>query len=77
MKKKKLDAKMALHEQRAQDLVTKSPIAGVVVSRDVGKNLRGRPIEVGQMLLQIKASESVSEDEDSAAHPVPESSAPG
>lgn len=77
LKKKKLDAKMALHEQRAQDLVTKSPIAGVVVSRDVGKNLRGRPIEAGQMLLQIKASESVSENEDSAAHPVPESSAPG
>lgn len=48
LRKKKL-----LHEKRADDLVIRSPIDGKVVSWDVEKMLRSRPIMTGQVLLEI------------------------
>ncbi len=46
-------AKKALQEKRAADLVIQSPIDGVVVSWDVEKTLRSRPIMTGQVLMEV------------------------
>ncbi|MEM8667016.1 MAG: HlyD family efflux transporter periplasmic adaptor subunit [Planctomycetota bacterium] len=48
-----LEAKLELYEKRQDDLVVKSPIDGVVVSWDVEKTLRSRPIMTGQVLMEI------------------------
>ena len=53
IKHKVLLQKKALHEARANDLVIRSPIDGVVVSWDVEKTLRSRPIMTGQVLLEV------------------------
>lgn len=45
--------KRALQKKRAEDLVIKSPIDGIVVSWDVEKTLRSRPIMTGQVLLEV------------------------
>ncbi|TWU57605.1 biotin/lipoyl-binding protein [Rubripirellula reticaptiva] len=45
--------KLQLQLEREKDLVIKSPIDGVVVSWDVEKMLRSRPIMTGQVLLEI------------------------
>ncbi len=48
-----LEEKLALYQKRADDLTIRSPIAGVVVSWDVEKTLRSRPIMTGQVLMEI------------------------
>lgn len=53
VKHKVLEVKKALYEQREQDLVIRAPIDGVVVSWDVAKTLRSRPIMTGQVVLEI------------------------
>ena len=45
--------KLRLLRERAKDLVVKSPIDGVVVSWDVEKSLRARPVMTGQVLMEI------------------------
>ncbi len=45
--------KRDLYRKRAEELVVKSPIHGVVVSWDVEKTLRSRPIMTGQVLLEV------------------------
>ena len=45
--------KKALQQKRADDLVIRSPIDGVVVSWDVEKMLRSRPITTGQVVVEI------------------------
>ncbi|MGB7328772.1 MAG: biotin/lipoyl-binding protein [Rubripirellula sp.] len=45
--------KLQLQLDREKDLIIKSPIDGVVVSWDVEKMLRSRPIMTGQVLLEI------------------------
>ncbi|TWU58680.1 HlyD family secretion protein [Rubripirellula tenax] len=45
--------KLKLQEERQKDLVIRSPIDGVVVSWDVEKMLRSRPIMTGQVLLEV------------------------
>ena len=46
-------AKKALQEKRANELIIRSPIDGVVVSWDVEKTLRSRPIMTGQVVMEI------------------------
>ena len=53
MKLEVLRTKQRLFEQRADDLLIKSPINGVVVSWDVEKTLRRRPIMTGQVLMEV------------------------
>ncbi|MEM9828652.1 MAG: hemolysin D, partial [Planctomycetota bacterium] len=48
-----LRKKLALLDERRKDLVVKSPIDGVVLSWDVEKTLRSRPVMTGQVLLEI------------------------
>ncbi len=48
-----LKEKWELQQKRASDLVIKSPIDGVVVSWDVEKTLRSRPIMTGQVLMEV------------------------
>ncbi len=48
-----LQEKLRLQMEREKDLVIKSPIDGVVVSWDVEKTLRSRPIMTGQVLLEV------------------------
>ena len=45
--------KQALQLERAKDLIIRSPIDGVVVSWDVEKMLRARPITTGQVVLEV------------------------
>ncbi len=45
--------KRALLQKRYDDLVIKSPIDGVVISWDVEKTLRSRPIMTGQVLMEV------------------------
>lgn len=45
--------KRELYRRRAEELIVKSPIDGVVVSWDVEKTLRSRPIMTGQVLLEV------------------------
>ncbi len=52
-KHKVLKNKKALQEQRAEELIIRAPIDGVVVSWDVEKTLRSRPIMTGQVLMEI------------------------
>ncbi len=46
-------AKLKLKEQRAEDLIVRSPIDGIVVSWEVEKMLLNRPIQTGQVLMEI------------------------
>ena len=46
-------AKRALQMERADQLIIKSPIDGVVTSWDVEKMLRSRPITTGQVLMEV------------------------
>jgi hypothetical protein len=48
-----LRAKELLYEKRMSDLEIRSPIQGRVVSWDVKKTLRSRPIMTGQVLLEV------------------------
>ncbi|MEM6691467.1 MAG: efflux RND transporter periplasmic adaptor subunit [Planctomycetota bacterium] len=48
-----LQEKLRLYKEREADLSVRSPIDGVVVSWDVEKTLRSRPIMTGQVLLEI------------------------
>jgi len=48
-----LKEKLALQQKRAEELTVRSPIDGVVVSWDVEKSLRRRPITTGQVLLEV------------------------
>jgi multidrug efflux pump subunit AcrA (membrane-fusion protein) len=52
-KYKVLLKKKALQEQRAAELVIRAPIDGRVVSWDVEKTLRSRPIMTGQVLMEV------------------------
>lgn len=45
--------KRDLYRKRAEDLVVRSPIKGRVVSWDVEKTLRSRPIMTGQVLMEV------------------------
>jgi len=45
--------KQELQKQRAEDLIIRSPIDGTVVSWDVEKTLRSRPIMTGQVLMEV------------------------
>ena len=45
--------KQTLQQARAEDLIIRSPIDGTVVSWDVEKTLRSRPIMTGQVLLEV------------------------
>ncbi|QDT07654.1 HlyD family secretion protein [Rubripirellula lacrimiformis] len=53
VKHRVLQQKLALQEERRNDLEIRSPIDGVVVSWDVEKTLRSRPIMTGQVLLEV------------------------
>jgi len=46
-------AKLALKQKRADDLIVRAPIDGVVVSWEVEKSLLNRPVSTGQVLLEI------------------------
>ncbi|MGI9470090.1 MAG: biotin/lipoyl-binding protein [Rubripirellula sp.] len=46
-------AKKTLQEKRAAELIIRSPIDGMVVSWDVEKTLRSRPIMTGQVVMEI------------------------
>lgn len=48
-----LRRKLQLKQARADELIVRSPIDGVVVSWEVEKTLRQRPIQTGQVLLEI------------------------
>jgi len=48
-----LRRKKALQEQRAEELIIRAPIDGRVVSWDVEKTLRSRPIMTGQVLMEV------------------------
>lgn len=48
-----LTNKLNLKQARANDLVVKAPIAGTVVSWEVEKMLRARPVSTGQVLMEI------------------------
>ena len=48
-----LSEKLELLQQRAEDLVVRSPIDGVVTTWDVQKTLRRRPVMTGQVLLEV------------------------
>ena len=52
-KQRVLLKKKALLEQRQDELSIRSPIDGVVVSWDVEKTLRRRPIMTGQVLMEV------------------------
>ncbi|MBQ9454551.1 MAG: HlyD family efflux transporter periplasmic adaptor subunit [Thermoguttaceae bacterium] len=44
---------MALLQQKQQDLVVKSQIAGIVVTFDVKEKLENRPVQRGQVLMEV------------------------
>jgi len=48
-----LGEKIRLQSDRADQLIVRSPIDGIVISWDVEKTLRSRPISTGQVLLEI------------------------
>jgi hypothetical protein len=48
-----LQRKLQLQKDRKAELMIRSPIQGTVVSWDVEKNLRMRPIMTGQVLLEV------------------------
>ncbi|MFK8110790.1 MAG: efflux RND transporter periplasmic adaptor subunit [Rubripirellula sp.] len=48
-----LQTKYGLQEKRMKDLTIVAPIDGVVVSWDVEKTLRSRPIMTGQVLMEV------------------------
>ncbi|MDG2223393.1 MAG: biotin/lipoyl-binding protein [Rubripirellula sp.] len=48
-----LEEKLSLYEKRVSDLTIRASIDGVVVSWDVEKTLRRRPIMTGQVLMEI------------------------
>ena len=48
-----LEAKLELKQARADELIVRSPIDGVVVSWEVERTLRSRPIQTGQVLMKV------------------------
>ncbi|MEM1226789.1 MAG: HlyD family efflux transporter periplasmic adaptor subunit [Planctomycetota bacterium] len=48
-----LRSKLQLKQNRANDLIVRSPIDGVVVSWEVEKTLLNRPVSTGQVLLEV------------------------
>lgn len=48
-----LEAKLELKKTRAEELVVRAPIDGVVVSWEVARTLRSRPIQTGQVLMKV------------------------
>ncbi len=48
-----IEEKLKLQKSRAEQLIIKSPIDGLVTSWDVEKTLRSRPIMTGQMLVEV------------------------
>ena len=48
-----LEAKLELKQKRAEELTVRAPIDGVVVSWDIEKTLRSRPITTGQVLMEV------------------------
>lgn len=48
-----LRAKLKLQQARTEQLVVRAPIDGLVVTWDVEKTLRSRPVMTGQVLLEI------------------------
>src|SRR6056297_520397 len=48
-----LTEKLAMKRARAADLDIKAPISGTVVSWEVDKTLRARPVSTGQVLMEI------------------------
>jgi hypothetical protein len=53
VKRDVLTEKKLLLEKRSDDLEIRSPIDGVVVSWDVEKTLRSRPVMTGQVLMEV------------------------
>lgn len=53
VKQQYLQEKLRLLRQRTEELTVRSPIDGVVVSWDVEKTLRSRPVMTGQVLMEI------------------------
>ena len=45
--------KLELKKERAEELIVRSPIDGVVVSWEIEKLLRSRPVSTGQVLMEI------------------------
>ena len=48
-----LREKLQLQTERAEQLIIRAPIDGIVMSWDVEKTLRSRPVMTGQVLLEI------------------------
>lgn len=48
-----LREKLQLQTERAEQLIVRAPIDGIVMSWDVEKTLRSRPVMTGQVLLEI------------------------
>ena len=48
-----LAEKIRMQTERAEQLIVRSPIDGIVISWDVEKMLRSRPISTGQVLLEV------------------------
>ena len=48
-----IEEKIRMQQERAEQLIVRSPIDGIVISWDVEKMLRSRPIQTGQVLLEV------------------------
>ncbi len=48
-----IEEKLQLQKARAEQLIIRSPINGLVTSWDVEKTLRSRPIMTGQVLMEV------------------------
>lgn len=53
IRKESLDAQLALIEERREQLVRRSPIAGIVMDWKLKERLRARPVVVGQVLVNV------------------------
>lgn len=53
IRKESLDAQLSLIEERREQLVRRSPIAGVVMDWKLKERLRARPVVVGQVLVNV------------------------
>ena len=58
-----LEKQLDLLQERQEQLVIRSPIAGKVISWDVRKTLQNRPVETGQVLMTVAASDTAYEVE--------------
>ncbi len=48
-----LEAKLELKQKRAEELIVRSPVDGVIVSWEVERMLRSRPVQTGQVLMKV------------------------